>query len=242
MSHYGSSTFITAEWRNIAMCSFEVAPDILHPLVPPGLQLDLWRGKAYVTVVGLCFFIKKILSIPFPAIPSFEQINLRFYVRSAQVDNTHAGVVFIKEIVPKPLVAITARLLFNQNYVSRPMSHKEGAVTEYSWQEGKQWQRMSVRGAEDFETPAKHSLEEFIVERYYGFVCKEDNVKGFQVAHPPWNIRMATEAFLECNVAEIYGPQFEQYMQTEPASAFLAEGGTAGISFPYRIKPRAPGI
>jgi hypothetical protein len=34
------------------------------------------------------------------------------------------AVVFIREIVPRAAIAFTARALYNENYVARPMSHR----------------------------------------------------------------------------------------------------------------------
>src|SRR2546422_4363793 len=47
--------FLTAEWRHLVMLSYEVDLDVLAPLVPAGLALDLWHGRALVSVVGFRF-------------------------------------------------------------------------------------------------------------------------------------------------------------------------------------------
>ena len=48
-----SSRFLTAEWRDLVMLNYEVDPGILAGLVPAGTELDLWQGRALVSVVGM---------------------------------------------------------------------------------------------------------------------------------------------------------------------------------------------
>ena len=38
------------------------------------------------------------------------------------------GVVFIREIVPKTLIAATARLIFNEKYIRLPMEHPDWRI------------------------------------------------------------------------------------------------------------------
>ena len=47
--------FLTAKWNNLIMLNYEVDPDILKPHLPPFTELDLWEGKALVSMVGFLF-------------------------------------------------------------------------------------------------------------------------------------------------------------------------------------------
>src|SRR5512133_2301455 len=94
--------FLTAEWQYLLMLNYEVDPALLAPLVPSGTELDLWQGRALVSMVGFLFNRTRVLGLPVPFHTHFEEINLRFYVRKpAAVDPEGAarGVVFVKEIV-----------------------------------------------------------------------------------------------------------------------------------------------
>ncbi len=73
--------FLTAEWRHLAMLSYEIDPELLQPLVPRGTDLDTWQGRTYVSVVGFLFLRTRVLGIPVPFHRNFEEVNLRFYVR-----------------------------------------------------------------------------------------------------------------------------------------------------------------
>lgn len=227
------------------MLNFEIAPDVLQPHVPQGLELDLWQGKAFVTVVGLNFVTNKVFGMHLPLLPSFEQVNLRLYVRKIAKENTRRGVVFIKEIVPMFVVSAVARLFFKQEYRVHPMGHKfEGAsdgatqekVIEYSWQHSNKWEKMVARSKGNFELPSKGSKEEFVVERYRGYVSHRNKIKEFQVEHPPWKIQQVYAASLDCDVGRLYGPEFIDFLQRKPDFAFVAEGGLSSLYWPRQVK------
>ena len=50
-----SRTFLTAEWRYLVLLNYDIEARVLEPLVPAGTTLDLWRGRALVSVVGFRF-------------------------------------------------------------------------------------------------------------------------------------------------------------------------------------------
>src|SRR5438445_145968 len=53
--------FLTAQWRHLVMLNYEVDADVLTPLVPAGTALDLWQGRALVSVVGFRFLDTRVL-------------------------------------------------------------------------------------------------------------------------------------------------------------------------------------
>src|SRR5215510_14081912 len=112
--------FLTAEWRHLAMLNYEMEPQILQPYVPAGTELDTWGNKTFISVVGFMFLKTRVLGLPIPFHQNFEEINLRFYVRRKTEEGWRRGVVFIKEIVPRAAIALTARWLYNENYVALP--------------------------------------------------------------------------------------------------------------------------
>src|SRR4249920_1415272 len=110
-----SSKFLTAEWRHLAMLNFEIEPKLLEPFVPAGTELDEWQGKTFISVVGFMFLNTRVFGAPIPFHRNFEEVNLRFYVRRNSVDGWRRGVVFVKEIVPRSAIALTARVVYGEN-------------------------------------------------------------------------------------------------------------------------------
>jgi uncharacterized protein YqjF (DUF2071 family) len=46
-----------------------------------GKRLDVYKGSTFVSLVGFIFRNTSIFKIPIPFFGTFEEINLRFYVR-----------------------------------------------------------------------------------------------------------------------------------------------------------------
>ena len=105
-------TFMNARWENLIMANYTIDPEILKPYIPNGVELDLFEGKAFVSLVGFLFRKSRIFGIPIPLLGSFEEINLRFYVKRKEGNQYKRGVVFINETVPYKPVAWLANKLY----------------------------------------------------------------------------------------------------------------------------------
>ncbi len=119
-----SFVFLTAAWRKLIMAQYEVAPEVLRARLPPGLELDLYHGRCFVSLVGFLFDRVRILGVPVPFHTQFEEVNLRFYVRRPMPDGSfRRGVVFMSEIVPKPAITLVARALYGEAYTTAATAH-----------------------------------------------------------------------------------------------------------------------
>ena len=233
-----SSKFLTAEWRHLAMLNFEIDPKVLHPFVPAGTELDDWRGRTFVSVVGFMFLNTRVFGVAIPWHRDFEEVNLRFYVRRKTSDGWRRGVVFVKEIVPRIAIALTARLVYGENYVAVRMHHhielESGSVWPHSvsyswWFRGRENRLELTVGGAPVEPP-EGSDAEFITEHYWGYARRRGGcTMEYRVEHPRWRVSRAAAARLDCGVAGLYGSQFVEFLQAAPASAFLAEGSEVTV-------------
>jgi uncharacterized protein len=233
------SVFLTAEWRHLAMLNFEIDPAVVRPLVPAGTELDDWRGRTFVSLVGFRFLNTRVLGIGLPRHRDFEEVNLRFYVRRQTSEGWRRAVVFVKELVPRAAIAMAARVFYGENYVAVPMSHRitvagEGAAAmrqvSYRWRyERKENEiRVAVRG--DASEIAAGSQEAFITEHYWGYTRqRRGGTLEYQVEHPRWRAWTAVEARLEGDPTRLYGEGFAQSLKGPPASAFLADGSEVSV-------------
>src|SRR2546426_5044226 len=113
----GRRRFPPAEWRPLVSLSYGADLDVLAPLAPAGLALDLWHGRALVSVVGFRFLYARVLGAAIPRHRDFDEVNLRFYVRRDMPGGeTRHGVVFVRELVSRLAVALLARLAYNEPY------------------------------------------------------------------------------------------------------------------------------
>src|SRR5262245_46588899 len=104
------------------MLNYEIDARVLEPRVPAGTVLDLWHGRALVSVVGFRFLGTRVRGVAIPFHTDFDEINLRFYVRRHVPDGqVRRGVVFVREFVPRAAIALCARLAYNEPYRAVPM-------------------------------------------------------------------------------------------------------------------------
>lgn len=235
--------FLTAEWRHLLMLNYPVEREVLEPFVPAGTTLDTYKGRAYVSVVGFLFLKTRLLGVPVPFHQDFEEVNLRFYVRRFAGDDWRRGVVFIKEIVPRPAIALVARVVYNENYVSLPMRHRlepsapgQPASVEYGWEFNGRWNSIKAGFSDEPAESSPASLEEFITEHYWGYAAQRDGgCVEYQVEHPRWRVWPATNATFDGDVAGHYGAQFVSALSGPPTSAFVAEGSAVTVFKGQRI-------
>jgi uncharacterized protein YqjF (DUF2071 family) len=119
-----AGAFLTAEWRDLVLVNFEAPAALLAPLVPRGTKLDRHRGIAFVSLVGFRFLNTRVLGCRVPGHVDFDEVNLRFYVRRELDGEERRAVTFVKEVVPRRLIASLARAAYNEPYVALPM-HSE---------------------------------------------------------------------------------------------------------------------
>ena len=136
--------FLTAEWRNLLMANFAIDPAVLKPYLPCSTELDTFNGVHYVSLVGFLFANTKVMGFSLPFHRTFEEVNLRFYVRYKEEGQWKRGVVFIKEIVPRHAITFVANAVYGENYATHPMRHvwkvsETGFEVGYHWQVNGEW-------------------------------------------------------------------------------------------------------
>ena len=231
-----SRPFLTAEWRNLFIATYAVPPSLLEKRLPPGLELDTRDGDAFVSLVAFEFLrtapqfplLRSI--VPRVSLGNFPEINLRFYVRLG----AERGVVFVRECVPRRLVAWLARVLYNEQYVAAPMystvrEEPERLTVEHRLSWGGKTYTLSVTGAKPPVRPAETSDEHFFKEHHWGFcVSRRGLTIRYEVQHPVWEIYPVQSWRLDFDWAHVYGPEWKILNGKTPCSTVLAAG--SGVS------------
>ena len=229
--------FLTAEWRSLVMVNYAIDPALLAPFLPRGTELDLWKGEALVSLVGFLFRRCRVLGVPVLFHRDFEEVNLRFYVRRRVDGEWRRGVVFIRELVPRRAIALTARLLYNEPYLALPMRHRvEAGEYEYAWRRGGRWESLRARTRGEACELAAGGPEEFIFEHYWGYTRQRDGgTVEYQVEHPAWSCRQVAESAVDCDTGALCGPQFAGPLSAAPRSAFVSEGSLVQVRLGGRV-------
>ncbi len=225
------------------MANYQVDPSALKSYLPCATELDTFNGKHYVSLVGFLFANTKLLGIGIPFHRTFEEVNLRFYVRYKEDGAWKRGVVFIKEIVPRQAISFVANTFYGENYATHPMKHKwtldsEGLEVSYHWKVGNEWNYLEALADKTASPLLEGSEEEFITEHYWGYTFIDQTCSGtYQVLHPRWGIHKVHRFSANCNTEILYGEVFSDALSQPPSSVFLADGSPVTVLKGSKIFP-----
>jgi len=223
--------FLTARWSNLAIVTYEVPPALLEPHLPAGLELDRRGGAAFASIVAFDFLDTRVWGVPWPGFRTFPEINLRFYVRRGE----RRGVVFIREFVPRPLVAWLARAIYNEPYLVAPIeSAVAGEAPAVVTRRRLRWRgrthAIEVTGSRPAFRPAEASNEHFFKEHQWGFGRdRRSRPILYEVRHPQWDVYPVRSWSLDLDWAQVYGPRWDVLAREKPVSVLLAVGSAVSV-------------
>jgi len=235
------SAFLTAEWRSLAMLTFEADPKVLRPFVPRGTELDAHNGRALMSLVGFRFLHTRVLGCRVPFHQDFDEVNLRFYVRREVGGVLRRGVTFIREIVPRRLIAWVARLAYNEPYIALPMQSDVpiGATpsrVRYAWRTSKGWQHvaLTVQGASFL--PDRDTDARFTTDHQWGYSRQRDgSTLEYHVEHKPWHIWIGAQPEVAGEMGTLYGDSLGKLIATGVVSALFADGSPVTVFRPVAL-------
>jgi uncharacterized protein len=234
--------FLTASWRSLVFLNFEADRSLVQRYVPAGTELDLLDGRAIVSIVAFRFLDTRLLGVKVPFHRDFDEINLRAYVRRKEHGSWVRGVVFIRELVPKPAIAWTARLAYNEPYKAVRMRHTIsldphlGGALRYEWRQAGAWHVVQARVAGAPVPIDPDSEVGFVTEHYLGYTPQRDgSTVEYRVEHARWSCWPAEEWAFRCDVPAVYGPEWAPALAAPPVSAFVCDGAPVSISFPSTL-------
>ncbi|MEM7103145.1 MAG: DUF2071 domain-containing protein [Bacteroidota bacterium] len=229
--------FLTAEWRNLILLTYSVEPSKLQPWLPDGLTLDIIDDRAFVSFVAFDFLRTRVKGLPIPFHINFPEINLRFYVKKGE----QRGVMFIKELVPKPCIALVARKLYNEPYEATPMksfSKIEGShlIIEHFFEYGGRKHDLKFVADNEPFMPEADSTATFFKEHEWGYGLDHNGkLQQYRVEHPLWRIYPLRKRFhLNVDFGLLYGETWDFLGSKIPYSVLLAEGSAIKV-FPGEI-------
>jgi uncharacterized protein len=238
--------FLTAHWKHLVVANYVVDAAAFENRVPVGTALDLFEGKAFVSLVAFRFENARLFgALPALPSPSFEEINLRFYVRRASSGAAQRAVCFVREVVPSRLVAWVARSVYGEPYERRPTASTfipkdpsdrgAGGRFEYTWGSSFGEHRLVATTDGELRLPARGSLPEFIFEHYWGYTRRPDgSTSEYEVRHPPWRYWEVSRFDADVGLGAFYGPPFQGILE-RPSSVFVAEGSEISVHASHRL-------
>lgn len=181
----------TQRWRKLLFAHWPVPLELVRPLVPSALELDLFDGVLYVGVVP--FVMEGVRPSWLPRVASFDflETNVRTYV----THRGEPGVYFLSLEAESVLACLAARATFGLPYYWASMHrHEQGGVAWYETERhlgGPARSTFRYRVGEDLGISVPGTLQHFLIERYYLFVERQSAILRGQVHHVPYPVRAA---------------------------------------------------
>lgn len=224
------------------MINYEVDPAVLQPFLPAYTELDLFNGKALVSMVGFMFTHTRVFGLQWPWHTHFPEVNLRLYVKHFDGAQLRRGVVFVSEIVPRRIISTMANLLYREHYAYAPMRHSTKVAddeisVQYQWKQSGYWNTIAATAATTLSPMQRGSEEEFIFEHYFGYSQYDPKTTiEYGVEHAAWQVYPVKNWSFDCKVGDTYGEQFVPFLQAQPSSVFMAKGSDILIRKPRFIR------
>ncbi len=197
-------------WNDVLFAHWPVAPAAITSRLPPGLEVDIFDGDAWLGVVP--FFMDRVRvrafgerTIGFPTTRAFPELNLRTYVRSKRTGK--GGVWFFSLDAGSPLAVFGARMIFSLPYFPARMRYRrreDGSVAYNSRQilpRGRPAEtRLRYRAKGEVVLSQPGDLADFLTERYCLFTVSRwtHRLLVGEVHHAKWQLQPA-EAEWEAN-------------------------------------------
>jgi uncharacterized protein YqjF (DUF2071 family) len=182
-------------WLDLLFAHWPVPAEILRPLVPSGLEIDTFEGRAWLGVVP--FRMEHVAPRFLPAPPgpgAFPEINVRTYVRR----HGRGGVWFLSLDAASRLAVEGARLAFHLPYYrARMASDTEAGWVEYRTERVDQRGRAAAftgryRPIGPVELASSGSLAAFLTDRRGLYAAdRAGHISWTAIRHAPWPLQPA---------------------------------------------------
>lgn len=197
-------------WRDLAFYHWRVDPARIALHLPPGLEVDLYRGEAWLGVVPFRMANSRLRGMP--PTHSFLELNLRTYVTAGGVP----GVWFFSLDAASPAAVGAARAVLHLPYFGARIVRRE----EGGWTHDRSIRTHRGEARAEFEgsfrpvgptfTAAPGSLAHWLTERYLLYaVTPSGRLTRGAVAHAPWPLRDALGHVTRCTLGDPFGLPLE---------------------------------
>ena len=185
-------------WQRLLFMHWPLPTSVLEPLIPRGLEVDTFRGEAWLGIVP--FFMTNVHPTFLPSVPglsAFTELNVRTYVTSRGVP----GVWFFSLEAANPIAVQLARRGFYLPYFdARMRGDVSGRTVHFRSIRTHRGAPPATFGAHYRPLMGKPDgsveLSHFLTERYCLFAARSDGrLYRTDVSHEVWPLQRAEVAF-----------------------------------------------
>jgi uncharacterized protein YqjF (DUF2071 family) len=199
---------MTQRWNDLLFLHYAVAPELLRPLVPESLALDLYDQSAWLSITP--FFLDHLRAHGSPGIPvvsRFPELNVRTYVTY----QSKPGVFFFSLDAGNLSAVWGARVFYRLPYWKASMKIKGRGSDriEYSSKRERGPRPAEFRGSYSPTGAAFHavhgSIRHFLSERYCLYAFNRGRLYRANIHHLPWCLQEAEYEIEENTMASAAG-------------------------------------
>ena len=188
-------------WHHLLFLHWEVPPEELQALLPAGLTVDTFDGKAYVGLVPFTVTgARPMLAPPIPGISSFHEVNVRTYVHR---NGSDPGVWFFSLDASNIIAVSAARAGYKLPYYHATIEFTASgdALPKVSFRSHRDDERgpkpahlhVQYAPADGVTRPAApNTLDFFLIERYILYASDDKHqLYRARVHHQPYPVQRA---------------------------------------------------
>ena len=201
------------EWNNAIFLHWQVDLSELEKYVPKELEIDLFEGKPWVSVVA--FTMEKIRPKNLPSfrlISDFDEINIRTYIKSGN----KTGVYFLSIEGGKSLSCKVAKGMSELPYRYSKIKRSESRYNAFN---SKLNDRLNIDFTLGKEIIEKSELDKWLTERYALFQDTDKSINEFEIHHLEWPINE-----IQVSDLKIDYPRFEKLIKNAPDKIQYSKG------------------
>jgi uncharacterized protein YqjF (DUF2071 family) len=177
-------------WKDLLFLHWPVAPELLRPVIPEGLELDLFEGMAWIGIVPFDMQGVTARGCPAPkAFCDFPEINVRTYVKRDGIP----GVWFFSLDVNKSLPVWAANTFFHLPYFKAEVSvQRENGRIQYQHQRNALMFDAVYQPVSKPFSPDPGSFDDWSTTRYCLYArSRRGSLYRGHIHHSPWPLQPA---------------------------------------------------
>jgi uncharacterized protein len=186
------------EWRRLLFLHWPLPPEVVRPLVPPSLSLDLFEGAAYLSLTPFLVQCARPLGVPRRLGLTFLETNVRTYVH---IRGRQPGVYFLSLDSTSLISVLGARSALGLPYIyahGRERRAADGVDYRIRREAGGRPEcHVRYRVGGPLEAAEPGTLDYFLIERYLLHVQRGPTLWAVRVNHHPYPLQQVRVLELE---------------------------------------------
>ena len=201
------------EWNNVIFLHWKVDFDSLVNLLPKGLELELFGGESWVSLVAFSMEKVRLRNFPsFSPVSNFHEVNIRTYVRY----KGKSGVYFLSIEGAKWLSCKIAKSMSGLPYRFSIMNR---TINSFESKNSISGTKLNLKYSVGELRKDKSDLDLWLTEKYALFQEGKSGMTEFDIHHLPWDILNIDTLEVKINY-----PKFQQYFNSPPNKIHYSQG------------------